>query len=186
VSTRRNQLLDAAISLLGERGVHGVTHRAVDAAAGLPAGSTANYFRSRDALLTAVVERFADRERVNWEETAARMAPTTPEEMAKALAETAHEQVGPQRTLTLARYAILVEAANRPALRAQLTETGARVRRYFVNWMRIIGSTDPERDTPIVANYLTGLVLHQLSYPKPDFDPLGHLTALITTLVPRR
>src|SRR6266487_2562015 len=60
---RREELLDAAITVLGERGIHALTHRAVDTAAGLPAGSTSNHFRTRDALLDAVVERFAARDR---------------------------------------------------------------------------------------------------------------------------
>lgn len=179
---RREDLLDAAIALLGGQGVRGLTHRAVDAAAGLPSGSASNYFRTRDALLGAVVERFAARERANWEEIAAAASPTTPVELARALATFAHDATGPQRTLTLARYAILVEAAHRPALRAQLTATGGRVTAWFTNWLRIVGSTDPERDTPIVMNAFTGLVLHQLAYPRPAFDPAGQLTVLLKAL----
>ena len=183
MATRRDDLLDAAIALLGTEGVHGVTHRAVDAAAGLPAGSTSNYFRTRDALFEAVVERFAARERANFEDVAIAVAPTTPAELAKALAAAAVDSAGPNRTLTLARYAILVEAANRPSLRPQLTATGARVTAWFTNWMRMVGSADPERDTRIVANFVTGAVLHQLSYPSPDFDPTEHLTHLIESLL---
>jgi AcrR family transcriptional regulator len=182
VPARREDLLDAAIALLGEQGVSGLTHRAVDAAAGLPAGSTSNYFRTKDALLNAVVERFAARERANWEEIATAACPTTAAELALALATFAHDATGPQRTLTLARYAILVEAARRPDLRPQLTATGGRVTAWFTNWLRIVGSTDPERDTPIVMNAYTGLVLHQLSYPRPAFDPAGQLTALLNAL----
>src|SRR5262245_9859353 len=110
MTTRRDQLLDAAITVLGESGVHGLTHRRVEAAAGLPAGYTTNHFRTRDALLDAVVERFADRERRNWEDLATRLAPATPAELAHAMTLFAHEATGPQRTLTLARYAILVES----------------------------------------------------------------------------
>lgn len=42
-----------------ERGVHGLTHRAVDAAAGLAQGSTSNLFRTRRALVTVVAEEVA-------------------------------------------------------------------------------------------------------------------------------
>jgi DNA-binding transcriptional regulator YbjK len=181
--SRRDDLLDAAIALLGAAGVHGVTHRAVDAAAGLPAGSTSNYFRTRDALLEAVVERFAARERANFEDIAIAIAPTTPAELARALAAYALDATGPNRALTLARYAILVEAANRPALRSQLADTGARITAWYANWVRLVGSTDPERDTPIVANFVTGAMLHQLSYPNPAFDLTAHLTELIESLV---
>jgi DNA-binding transcriptional regulator YbjK len=180
---RRDELLDAAISVLGERGMHGLTHRGVDAAAGLPAGSTSNHFRTRDALLDAVVERFAARERANWEDIAVRVSPTTPEALARALAILAQEATGPQRTLTLARYAILVEAGIHPSLRAQLTETGARVNAWATNWIRIAGSTDPERDAPIIMNHVTGVVLHQLAIPDPDFDPFAQILSLVTTVV---
>jgi DNA-binding transcriptional regulator YbjK len=183
VANRREELLDAAISVLGEGGIHALTHRAVDAAAGLPAGSTSNHFRSRDALLDAVVERFAARERANWEDIAAKVCPTTPRELAHAHADFAHEATGPHRTLTLARYAILVEAGIHPSLRARLTLTGTRVNAWFTNWLRIAGSTDPERDAPLIMNHWTGLVLHQLSIPDPAFDPSGQLMALVTSVV---
>ena len=75
---RVKHLLDAAIRVLGERGVRAVTHRAVDAEAGVGAGSTANYFSTREALFAAIVERFAERERQNFEELATTVVPTTP------------------------------------------------------------------------------------------------------------
>ncbi|WP_155391576.1 TetR/AcrR family transcriptional regulator [Catellatospora paridis] len=184
MSNRRELLMDTAISLLGERGVHGLTHRAVDTEAGLPSGSAANYFSTRDALLDAVVERVADRERDNWEQLWAARCPTTPAELAEVLAAFAHQATGPHRTLTLARYAVLVEAAHRPQLRPQLAAVGGRVRAYFLTWMRVAGSTDLERDAPIIMNCWTGLVLHQLSYPNPEFDPLAQLGPLVAALLP--
>jgi AcrR family transcriptional regulator len=69
----------------------------VDTAVGLPPGSASNHFRTRDALLGAVVERFGARERANWEDIAARVCPTTPQQLAQALAEFAQEATGPQR-----------------------------------------------------------------------------------------
>jgi DNA-binding transcriptional regulator YbjK len=183
MAIRRDDLLDAAIAVLGGSGIHALTHRAVDAAAGLPAGSTSNHFRTRDALLDAVVERFAARERVNWEDIAARACPTTPQALAQALSEFAQEATGSHRTLTMARYAILLEAGLHSSLRTQLAATGARVNAWFANWMRIVGSADPERDAPIVMNYWTGLVLHQLANPDPAFDPAAQLTALVTAVI---
>lgn len=182
MASRRDDLLDAAIGVLGESGIHALTHRAVDAAADLPAGSASNHFRSRDALLGAVVERFAARERANWEDIALRACPTTPGELAQALAQFATEATGPSRALTMARYAILLQASLQPSLRAQLSATGARVNAWFINWMRIAGSANPERDAPIVMNHWTGLVLHQLASPDPAFDPATQLTPLLTAL----
>ncbi|ETK34983.1 TetR/AcrR family transcriptional regulator [Microbispora sp. ATCC PTA-5024] len=183
MANRRDDLLDAAIQVLGERGMHGLTHRAVDTAAGAPAGSSSNHFRTREALLTAVVERFAERERANWEDIAVRVSPTTPRELARVMALFAQDAVGPRRVLTLARYAILVEAAITPSLRAQLTATGGRVDAWFTNWLRIAGSPDPERHAPIIMNHATGIILHQLANPDPAFDPFPQMSALVTALI---
>jgi len=186
VTSRRDELLDAAIAVLGQSGIHGLTHRAVDAAAELPAGSTSNHFRTRDALLNAVVERFAARERANWEELATTMYPVTPWELARTMAAFARDAVGPHRTLTLARYAILVEAGIHPSLRAQLLGTGARVNAWFMNWLRVAGSTDPGRDAPIIMNHWTGIVLHELAVPDPAFDPYPQIATLIAAVVGAR
>lgn len=180
---RREELLDAAITVLGERGIHALTHRAVDSAAGLPAGSASNHFRTRDALLDAVVERFAARDRAVWEDIAVRLYPATPQELAHALTLAAQAATGPHRAVSLARYAILVEAGIHPSLRAQLTAAGARVNAWFMNWLRIAGSADPERDAPIIMNHWTGLILHQLAMPDPAFNPSEQITAIVTTVV---
>jgi DNA-binding transcriptional regulator YbjK len=56
-SGRREVLSDAAIEVIAASGMRGLTHRAVDSAADVPAGSTSYYFRSRRALLEAVLIR---------------------------------------------------------------------------------------------------------------------------------
>jgi AcrR family transcriptional regulator len=186
VTTRREQLLDTAIELIGRRGIHGLTHRSLDAAADLPAGSASNHFRTRDALLDAVVGRFAARERAIGEALALRMSPTTPHNLARTLAEFAKEATGPSRTLTLARYAILVEAGINPALRTELSTAGARVNAWAVNWVHVAGSPDPHRHAFVLMNHLTGIVLHQLAMPDPDFDPYPEIETLVTTLIQPR
>jgi AcrR family transcriptional regulator len=190
VGGRRELILDTAIALLGDGGVHAVTHRAVDGAADLAAGSTSNYFRSRDALLEAIVERFAARETANWDGiTAASLGgvvgPTTPAGLAEAMAAFARDATGPHRTLTLARYAILVETAHHPALRERLLAAGSRVNAWFTDWLRIAGSADPERAAPVLMNHWTGLVLHQLAMPDPAFDPLKQCSVIVDALLSR-
>ena len=186
MSSRRELLLDAAIQVLGERGLRAVTHRAVDAEAGVGAGSTANYFSTRDHLFEAIVERFSERERMNFDEIAATVCPTSPAELARALSAFTRDEAGPNRTLTLTRYALLVESANNPQLRAQMAATGARVSSWFANWLRLIGSSDPQRDAHVVGNYITGLVLHQLAIPDPQFEPTEKIISLLESLIGAR
>lgn len=56
---RKTLIADAAISLLGSVGARGLTHRAVDAEAGIPTGSTSFYCRSRLDLLHLALQRHA-------------------------------------------------------------------------------------------------------------------------------
>ncbi|UVI37399.1 TetR/AcrR family transcriptional regulator [Brevibacterium spongiae] len=55
--SRKDVVTDSAIAVVAEQGVRGLTHRAVDALAELPVGSTSNVYRTRDALITGIMER---------------------------------------------------------------------------------------------------------------------------------
>ena len=176
-------MLDAAIQVLGERGMRALTHRAVDAEAGVAAGSAANYFPTREALLEAIVERVSAMERGRFDEMAAEVCPVTPAELGRSVAMWVREATGARRALTLARYAILVEAGHNTKIRRQLAETGGRVNAWFANWLRLIGSFDTGHDVHVLGNYVTGLMLHQLAMPDPGFDPSGKITALLESLV---
>ncbi|MFC3053776.1 TetR/AcrR family transcriptional regulator [Kordiimonas pumila] len=56
---RRSVILDTVILLLAEKGLAGITHRATDAAAGLPQGSTSYYFPKKSDLLRAAALHLA-------------------------------------------------------------------------------------------------------------------------------
>ena len=181
---RRERLLDAAIGLVGVRGLTALTHRAVDTAAAVPTGTTSNYWRTRQALLDALVDRVVTRERDRWEQLTRANVPVHGAELAGTLAVLAKVATGPDRALVLARYALLIEAAQHHDIRPRLAAGGERVNARFRTWMRLVGSSDPDHDMHVVANYWTGLVLHQLALPDPRFDPTDHLTALLTSLIP--
>ena len=68
-------------------------------------------------------------------------------------------------------------------MRSQIAATGARVGAWATNWLRVIGTRDPDRDVHLLDNYVTGMVLHQLAIPDPSFDPTGKLVALLEGLV---
>jgi DNA-binding transcriptional regulator YbjK len=57
---RRDQLTDAAIEIVAADGLHGLSHRSVDERAKVPPGTTSNYFRSREALVAATIQRIVD------------------------------------------------------------------------------------------------------------------------------
>lgn len=82
----------------------------------------------------------------------------------------------------MARYALLVEAGQHPELADALAPVADRVDTWALDLVTRAGSPDPARDLGIVANYVTGLVLHQLALPTPDFEPERRLAAVIDTL----
>ncbi|MER7006884.1 TetR family transcriptional regulator [Dactylosporangium sp. NPDC000555] len=181
--TRQEQLLDAAIAILGAQGVRHLTHRAVDAAAGLPVGSASNYFKTRDALVEAIVDRFAAREQAAWETIAGVVRPNTPDELASALAAFVHRATNQERATTLARYSLFVEAALRPTLRGKLAETSDAIRDWAAQWLRDLGSADPHADCRLILDQLDGIMLHRLAFPDPAADPTQQITKLVRAVL---
>ena len=58
----KDRALEAAVELLGTDGVRALSHARVDERAGLPPGSTSNWFRTRRALLAGIVDWIAEQE----------------------------------------------------------------------------------------------------------------------------
>ncbi|MFF8233093.1 TetR/AcrR family transcriptional regulator [Streptomyces caelestis] len=156
--SRSDLVADTALALLAERGMRGLTHRAVDEAAGLPQGSTSNLARTRQALLELAVRRLADREArvLALHEMPDPRGGTG--SLADALALAAHRALTRNRELTLARYELALEATRRPELRAYFDATGARFREQLTALVTGMGSTDPARHTLSLVAWADGLM----------------------------
>ncbi|MFJ4979842.1 TetR/AcrR family transcriptional regulator [Streptomyces coeruleorubidus] len=156
--SRSDLVADTALALLAERGMRGLTHRAVDEAAGLPQGSTSNLARTRQALLELAVRRLADREArvLALHEMPDPRAGAAP--LADALALATHRALTRNRELTVARYELALEATRRPELRAYFDATGARFRDQLAALVTGMGSTDPARHTLSLIAWAEGLM----------------------------
>ena len=156
--SRSDLVADTALAVLAERGMRGLTHRAVDEAAALPQGSTSNLARTRQALLELAVRRLADREArvLALHEMPDPAAGTG--SLADALALAAHRALTNNRALTLARYELALEATRRPELRAFFDATGARFRDQLTALVTGMGSTDPARHTLSLIAWADGLM----------------------------
>lgn len=183
---RRENILDAAIGVVGDGGARALTHRSVDARAGLATGSTSNLFRTREDLLIGLVERFCERERHAWEELIEARRPLTAAELARSLGDLAVRQVTSDREVSITRYAILIEAATTESVRAALLRGGSDVFRRTVDAVREAGSPSPESDAGVIAQWVAGAVLHELAVPSGDFAPHAQLSDLINQLFTRR
>lgn len=156
---RRTRIADAAIATLARSGMRGFTHRAVDRTAGLPEGSSSYYFRTRQALLLAALERMTELDTV---ELTIPAAPRDLDELAGLMAAAVGRWLTAARERTLARYEFTLEAARRPELRAMLVANGARFRTMAVELLHGLGAAEPERRGRDLVAYLDGLVFDQL------------------------
>ncbi|WP_405800925.1 TetR/AcrR family transcriptional regulator [Streptomyces sp. NBC_01506] len=157
--SRADRIADAALTLLVERGMRGLTHRAVDEVAGLPQGSTSNHARTRQALLETALRRQAERE----------LQVLEPAEMTAegsgggtgvvdALALAMHRYLSHHPELLVSRYELALEATRRPELRAYYDAAGARFREPLVAMMTAAGSTDPRRHALSLVAWCEGLM----------------------------
>ncbi|WP_432180805.1 TetR/AcrR family transcriptional regulator [Streptomyces sp. NBC_00063] len=155
---RAEVIADAALDLLAERGMRGLTHRAVDEAAGLPQGSTSNYARTRLALLEATVRRLAVRESrvlaVDELPDPAGGIHSLVDGMALAL----HRYLTNHPQLLLCRYELALEATRRPELRTFFDATGRQFHEPLTALLRAAGSRDPERHTLSLVAWSEGIM----------------------------
>ncbi|SFP04949.1 regulatory protein, tetR family [Amycolatopsis arida] len=150
---------DAAIELIAREGLRGLTHRAVDRAAGLPPGSTSYYARTRLALLELAIARMLEHDDVD---TAA-LGDGRPEDLADAVAGFLHESITAGRARTLARYELALEAARRPELRAAYDRAGGRLRERAAALLRAAGSVEPDRHARLLVAWCEGVLFEAIA-----------------------
>ncbi|MBL1083000.1 TetR/AcrR family transcriptional regulator [Streptomyces actinomycinicus] len=188
--SRADLVADTALALLAERGMRGLTHRAVDEAAGLAQGSTSNVARTRQALLELAVRRHAEREaRV----LAVEGMPDPSgglDALAEGLALAVHRSLTDNRDLLIARYELALEATRRPELRAFYDRTGAVFREQLAALLTAAGSADPDRHVLSLVAWADGLMFSCAAgsfgawTPGPDEIRTG-LRELLTALLGR-
>jgi AcrR family transcriptional regulator len=152
---RRADIADAVIEVLASRGARGLTHRAVDATARLPAGSTSYYYRSRRALLIAAVRRLAELDLdLGGMATA---PPKTVDDLAPFFAALVFGQITTHRARTLARYHLSLEATRYPEVLAVLEDLGSRFAEAATTMLARFGSAKPSLEARAVIAVCAGL-----------------------------
>lgn len=180
-ATRRDLLADAAIAVLAADGARGLTHRAVDAVAAVPPGTTSRYFRTRDALFRAVVHRASE---LHFAEL--RQLPDGPVDragVAAHLAGVVRLALTEHRARHLAMCELFLESTRRPALREVMSRTRAEQLRWLRHVYRAaqVELTDPQ--VALLASSLTGLAFVALTTPEPfGLDSLNEIDTLVQTL----
>ncbi|GAA1677274.1 TetR/AcrR family transcriptional regulator [Fodinicola feengrottensis] len=186
---------DAAIEVLGIHGVRGLTHRAVDAAADLPPGSTSYYLRTREALLEAVVVRLVEIDEAGALDQAPNTAVPLPSGRAgvavaaTAIAAMLTDFLTVSRVRMLARYELSLEANRQPALRASLVLGGRGLRRMATALVTRLGSDDPPRHARMLVAFCDGVLFDALAGAgsgqlPTEAELVGDLRELLTAMCP--
>jgi DNA-binding transcriptional regulator YbjK len=153
-SPRRLQIADAALTVLAAEGARGLTHRAVDRAAGVPEGTTSNYFRTREALLAAVVQRHVEHDIPPGD---------PPADIAElVLAMVTHIAAPARRALLVARYELFLESTRRPALHAELDAARARFVAMAETVLNARGCAHPHAHAAQLVAVVDGILVDQL------------------------
>ncbi|MCX4803557.1 TetR family transcriptional regulator [Streptomyces sp. NBC_01214] len=210
---RRTLIADTAIDLVAAAGLRGLTHRAVDGAAGLPAGSTSYYFRTRTALIGACYQRLAELDLADVGELgdpgglgglgnldgpgdlrdlggapASEGPPAPPaadrEGAAAALAGLLYRWLTEGRARQLARFELSLEAARNPELEADFHRAGQRARVRASGILAALGARRSEEAAELLVAWTDGLLYDRLAGALARSRPAPDLAEL--TSVTRR
>lgn len=152
-----------------------LTHRGVEARAQVSHGVTTYHFRTRAAMIAALLEHICDRQ-IAWvtrmyDELGA-LADNLPTAPADREAFTARivQLLLAERPLTLARYELYLHAARDPQTQRLVADLRARHVAVQAQMFAAAGAPDPEFAANRLLSLTDGMLLYQLSAPEADFE----------------
>ncbi|WP_282777026.1 TetR family transcriptional regulator [Nocardia sp. CC201C] len=165
---RRTRIVDTAIDLIATQGLRALTHRALDNALTLPAGSTSYYFRTKRALIEAIVDRIHARSRDDFAAMRRDLnAQLTPSHIARDIARWLDDLLAHRRHHLIARHALLVDLLGDSELRRRLTNSLfslGEARELFAAF----GSRAPESDAADFLAVLEGILFDRYAGARRD------------------
>ncbi|MCX5314590.1 MULTISPECIES: TetR/AcrR family transcriptional regulator [unclassified Streptomyces] len=172
---RREHVLDAALDVLAEDGVAGITHRKVAARADVPLGSVTYHFASLTELCTRAFARYVEQRSTEYEALFAEV--TSREDLIEVLVEQVRGGPSRHRSAVLG-FELHLAALRDPALRA-LTQEWTRSSRAV-----LARFTGPEAAARLDA-LLEGMIMHTLL--STEREPREEIrAAIMQTLGPGR
>ena len=154
----------AALEVLGEKGSKGLTHRAVDEAAGVPPGTTTNSFPTREKLLSAALHRHVELDTPPSSALADLDDLELTDDQAKNLVLAALDRLlePAARYLLAARFELVLESTRRPELHADFEPARERFVDLIEALIRARGCRHPADHAVQLAATLDGVLVDQL------------------------
>lgn len=168
---RKDAILTCIIDLLATRGLEGVTHRAVDEAAGLPQGSTSYYFPKKADLLIAASAYLADLLGKDCDALQVGFADRVAQQgMDAAIAYVGDELVSyadSARNLFLARVELTMASARRAELAAVGDDLTKAARRPIAFFLALISDRQADTSIESCAGLIDGITLMHVTGQGP-------------------
>jgi DNA-binding transcriptional regulator YbjK len=171
---RREQIADAALEVLATEGAYSLTHRAVDAHAGLPQGTTSNFFNSRQALFLAAGQRLAERHWAFVHALCREIGDPLDRRELVTILNKVMSVTGERRILHLARYELFLAGVRDASLQPILVELRQASLEIVVALLRSTQLPEPDHRVPLLSSLLNGLLFDSLTVPSmaaPLTDP---------------
>ncbi|MEV0246789.1 TetR family transcriptional regulator [Nocardia sp. NPDC050712] len=178
-TSRRELLADAALSLIDREGLSQVTHRAIDTAAGVPAGTTSNYFRTRAALYQAIAQRLLELQLAEIDRITT-PADTDPADLLAALAD---PDSSVARNRLLARTELTLAAARDPELAELMRRLRASALRQLTAILRARYRHSTDEQIDALGSVFTGIALDRIALGVPGMDPRALFDAICAGLL---
>src|ERR1035437_8281623 len=171
-AARREALLEAVLRIVADTGADAVTHRRVAEIAGLPLAATTYWFDSKEHLLTAALELAAQRDTARLLARAAQLSedrggPSSIDAAVAVIAEPLDRDPQASRGSLMATYALLLEAARRPALQ-DVAQRWTEV--YLLTLGQLLeraGSGHPRQDAELLLGAADGLLIGSWRRARP-------------------
>lgn len=143
---RRQRIIDAAIRVVGAKGIEGLSHRSVAAEADVPLGSTTYHFKTLDDLLVAALRQTNEGFAKVVREHGGALADQDGD-LAAGLARLTGEWLSGDRTGVELEYELYLAALRRPALRPVAAE-----------WCTDVTELLARRTDPVTARATVALI----------------------------
>lgn len=181
--SRADTLADAAIDVIADEGLRGLTHRAVEQRAGLPAGSTSYYFKTRSALVRGVLARLLELDNQEFQTFGLIGLPPTRAALVETTTKLLKHLSTTARNRQIARFQLYLDGDPDEERQAMLDAATKAILASSVAMLRAFGSSNPRRDGKLMQALLDGLLYDQVARHQTSTAELRRRVKLVLDAV---
>ena len=168
---RRTEIIDAAIAVMAQVGLAGLSMRVVANQAGIPLGALSYYFDDKADLVAQAFAQLSDREIERVVRTAEQLSPSmSPDQLADAVADMIIDGFTSPQGAIVTRYELVTEASRDERLRPMFEAWYAAMVPALSRLFRDLGSRQPELDSRTIMAVTAGLEIDNIYRPLGPVD----------------